>query len=419
MSSRKSLICVELAQVLDFLFAAKLDPSDAFAAAKNLLEAGVKTREDIAALTPSRAKEIVADTKCHRKILAGLRKMPTLDGEASSPSKRQVTSPGSSSSSIDLPPPPADVMLGGERQLPDIVINRSPVMILWAAACAHSHGAHTWAEALSLGSACAAIFARAKGTSLGLYCSSGGSSSSFATAEVELLGKFVPATRTTADGSIRGLSQNRNDETLWDVAHPGAVHRSLSNAFGAALGPCWHAMLRLARAVPPASLNAESFNLYAQFRPNVPSGLAGWGQPGRLQLSKLDELWRPYGGGGSGGGGGDSGGVAGGSSVGASSGSSNGEFGGGGGGSVKAEAPPVKEEVGPPTPAASAEAMQSLLFSEITKCQATGGATPEHLTSVVRTPSGGDASRKAMCDCLEALQAEGAVYEREGRYLPL
>ena len=67
----------DLAQVLDFLFAANLAPPDAFAAAKNFLEAGVKTRDDIAALTPVRAKEIVADKKCHRKVLAALRKMPT------------------------------------------------------------------------------------------------------------------------------------------------------------------------------------------------------------------------------------------------------------------------------------------------------------------------------------------------------
>ena len=90
----------ELAVVLDFLFAAKLEPVDAFAAAKSLLEAGIKTREDLASLTPARAKELTVP-KIQRKVLAALRKMPTLDGssaldEATSPKKRQAAA---------LPPP--------------------------------------------------------------------------------------------------------------------------------------------------------------------------------------------------------------------------------------------------------------------------------------------------------------------------
>lgn len=409
----------ELAVVLDFLFAAKLEPADAFAAAKSLLEAGIKTREDLASLTPARAKELTVP-KIHRKVLAALRKMPTLDGssvldEATSPKKRQAAA---------LPPPPPE---DNDSGLPDVVINRSPVMILWAAACAFSSGDYDWGESLSLGSACAALFARTKGKSLGLYSGEGGtnSSSSFATFEVKLLGAQVPAHRT-AEGAARGLSQNRNDESLWDVAHPAAVHRSLSSSFGKAFGSAWHAMLKLARSVPASSLNAESFDLYARFRPEVPAGLAGWGQPGRLQLSKLEELWCSYGGGNSS------------SSADASSRADESKassFDSRLASSTQVAPPqltsPVKKEpsqtqrseaitsgtsgeVGP----VDETAIRDRLFAEITRQEGTGGATQEQLSSAL-CEAFGPAAASAVSEWVEALQMDGAVYEREGRYLPL
>ena len=70
-------------------------------------------------------------------------------------------------------------------------------MILWAAAIAHVTYGHDWAEALSLASACAAKFARAKGASLGLHSTASSSSSS--SDDVHLLGSDVPCERT-ADG---------------------------------------------------------------------------------------------------------------------------------------------------------------------------------------------------------------------------
>ena len=54
----------ELGEVLDWLFAAKIEASDAFALAKVLLEAGIRSREQIRALTPERAKEVRAVSVC-------------------------------------------------------------------------------------------------------------------------------------------------------------------------------------------------------------------------------------------------------------------------------------------------------------------------------------------------------------------
>ena len=95
---------------------------------------------------------------------------------------------------------------------------------------------------------------------------------------------------------------------------------------------------------------------------------------------------------------------------------------------MKAEAPPCKEEgvtakaaVAPALPApatADAEATPSLIFAEVIKCQAMGGATLEHLSSALRGALG-DAAMKLVREGLEALQADGAVYERQGKFLPL
>ena len=95
---------------------------------------------------------------------------------------------------------------------------------------------------------------------------------------------------------------------------------------------------------------------------------------------------------------------------------------------VKAESSPCKEEeaaaplaVAQGLPASApfdAAATQPLLFAEVTKCQAMGGATPEQLSSALRG-SLGDAAMAIVREGLEALQADGAVYEREGRFLPL
>lgn len=279
---------VALASVLDFLFAANLEASDAFAAARSLMEAGVNSPESIAALTPERVKSLTAK-QCHRKLLAALRKKSfTLEKASDSPSKRQKEA--------TVPPPPP--LPSQAQALPDVVLNRSPVMILWATAIAHEVLGYTWAESLSLASASAAVFARAKGHSLGLHASSGGGAPSSARdADVRLLGKVVPCERT-ADGALRGLSEHKHKVGCFDPVSPSGVFRALSAAFKDTFGAAWHALLGLARAVPRASLldndNELGFQLYANFRPSVPQGLAGWGAPGRLRLATVDEMRRSY-----------------------------------------------------------------------------------------------------------------------------
>jgi hypothetical protein len=80
----------ELAEVLDWCFAAKIEASDAFACAKALLEAGYTSRDHIRTLTPEQAKALTPK-KVHAKVVRGLKQMPTL--EASPPAKKARASP--------------------------------------------------------------------------------------------------------------------------------------------------------------------------------------------------------------------------------------------------------------------------------------------------------------------------------------
>ena len=103
-----------------------------------------------------------------------------------------------------------------------MLVNRSPVMVLWAACLAHLDG-YTWAEALSLGSAAASQMARAKGSSLGLYSTSAPPQRQHAHAlgelDVGLLGCLVPALRSEAKG-VRGLAPKYSGAGELEVAPP-------------------------------------------------------------------------------------------------------------------------------------------------------------------------------------------------------
>ena len=279
-----------LATVLDFLFAANIEAADAFAAANPSSKPGAPHERRSRHSHPSgqnssRRKSAIASCspRCENRRCPPSTRRRALRQRAKGNVQRRRRRHRRRHRQAAPDPP-------------DIVINRSPVMILWAAAIAHVTFGHDWAEALSLASACAAKFARAKGASLGLHSTASSSSSS--SDDVHLLGSDVPCERT-ADGSLRGTSEHRHKPGCFDIAHPSGVHRSLASGFGEHFGAAWAAMTSLARAVPEAEMkangNRRGYELYAEFRPPVPAGLAGWGQPGRLRLGQLDEMRRGYG----------------------------------------------------------------------------------------------------------------------------
>ena len=146
-------------------------------------------------------------------------------------------------------------------------------------------------EALTLGRALAGLTAHAKGVRLGLFEPSApeevrerrGRLAEGERLEVHLIDRTIPVVRTP-----EGLQALAKDQPT----KPESVERYLAGKFGDALGEARAAMETLAASLPPGELARQAFRLYEQFRPAVPSGEAGWGKAGTLDLGKVTGLVR-------------------------------------------------------------------------------------------------------------------------------
>lgn len=168
-----------------------------------------------------------------------------------------------------------------------ILVNRAPVLTLWAAVVAERLG-YDRETALSLGKALAGLNARSKGRRLGIYQPAEipekkppAKPKAEDFVDVELLGRLVPV-RDFGDG-LRAIEKDR------PVASDG-VRRYLEGKFGDALDDVVQAMMELAGSLPPRDLNEKGFELYERFRPSVPAGVGGWGAKGRLDLERIRSL---------------------------------------------------------------------------------------------------------------------------------
>lgn len=168
-----------------------------------------------------------------------------------------------------------------------ILVNRAPVLTLWAAVVAERLG-YDRDAALSLGKALAGLNAQSKGRRLGLYKPAGtpekkppAKPEAEGLVPVELLGRLIPA-RDFGEG-LRAIAKDR-------PVGPDVVRRYLEEKFGAALDGVVKAMKELAGSLPPRDLNEKGFALYERFRPSVPKGVGGWGAKGRLDLKTIRVL---------------------------------------------------------------------------------------------------------------------------------
>jgi hypothetical protein len=64
----------------------------------------------------------------------------------------------------------------------------------------------------------------------------------------------------------------------------------LESKFGEHLAAVRAAMEELVRSQKPDVLAARAFALYAQFRPQIPDGVKGWGAKGKLDLGLIRSL---------------------------------------------------------------------------------------------------------------------------------
>jgi hypothetical protein len=67
----------------------------------------------------------------------------------------------------------------------------------------------------------------------------------------------------------------------------------LESKFGEHLAAVRAAMEELARSMKPDVLAARAFALYAQFRPQIPDGVKGWGAKGKLDPDLIRSLVNP------------------------------------------------------------------------------------------------------------------------------
>jgi hypothetical protein len=170
-----------------------------------------------------------------------------------------------------------------------VMVNRAPVLTLWASVVAERLGFDREA-ALSLGKALAGLNAQSKGRSLGIYKPAerieGVPVKKVRLGEefwVELLGRPVPA--TTTEHGIRAVVKDRPIE-------PDGVDRYLEEKFGPMFQAVKDAMKALAAAFDRDELAVKAFSLYERFRPAIPSGVRGWGVKGELDLDLIRALAR-------------------------------------------------------------------------------------------------------------------------------
>ena len=171
---------------------------------------------------------------------------------------------------------------GGGKSL--IMVNRAPVLTLWAAVVAEVLG-FEHGEALTLGRAVAGLNAYSKGVSLGLFQPTPKEVKEQRrkmrkeeTVTVDLLNRAVPAKHT--DEGLRALSGE-------NPIRPESVQKYLEGKFGNALEDVSNAMLDLARSLPPSQLAGKAYSLYEKFRPEIPPGKKGWGASGKLDLDLI------------------------------------------------------------------------------------------------------------------------------------
>jgi hypothetical protein len=168
----------------------------------------------------------------------------------------------------------------------NILINRAPVLTLWATTVAERLG-FDQDEALSLGKAVAGLIAQSKGRRLGIYkpvpqeVKKARARKRGEEFFVEICGRQVPAINTM-DG-VRAVIKNQPIEAK-------SVERYLESKFGESLGTARVAIRDLAKAFRPEQLLRNGFSLYEQFRPAIPEGVRGWGAKGNLDIDRIRSL---------------------------------------------------------------------------------------------------------------------------------
>jgi hypothetical protein len=168
----------------------------------------------------------------------------------------------------------------------NILINRAPVLTLWATTVAERLG-FDQDEALSVGKAVAGLNAQSKGQRLGIFkpvpqeVKRARAQKRGEEFLIEICGRQVPAINTP--NGVRAVIKNQPIDAM-------SVERYLESKFGSSLGTARSAMRDLAKAFRPEQLRTNAFRLYEEFRPAIPAGVRGWGAKGSLDIDRIRSL---------------------------------------------------------------------------------------------------------------------------------
>jgi hypothetical protein len=169
-----------------------------------------------------------------------------------------------------------------------VMINRAPVMTLWAAVVAE-HLGFDRAAALTMAKVVTGLNAQAKGQRLGIYEPASPEEKAKylhqrpagETIAVALLGRQVQV--MLVDGELRAVQDGK-------PLQPDSVERYLAGKFGDNLADVRAAMDELAASMPPEQLAGQAYHLYEKFRPVISAGVTGWGAAGELDLDYIRSL---------------------------------------------------------------------------------------------------------------------------------
>lgn len=199
---------------------------------------------------------------------------------STSPARRATAAPPRKRAASKTSAPRATTKSAASGSL---LVNRAPVLTLWAAVVAERLG-YSRDAALGLGKAMAGRNAYAKGVAIGLMAPSPKREKAARSEWIRLLDVPVRVTRT-AEG-VRSLDKD-------EPVTPESVERYLDSKFGDALPAVQAAMEKLARSIPKAELDARARALYERFRPEIPRGQRGWGAKGVLDVATILSLIDP------------------------------------------------------------------------------------------------------------------------------
>lgn len=168
-----------------------------------------------------------------------------------------------------------------------VVINRSPVLTLWAACVAQFlHPKVSWQTCLSVGSAAASLCAVSKGKSIGVVDAPDDTeerkeakkkekNEKEGLEEIEVMGFKL----LLKDGmAMVGKDRKKANKGALEKKYGTENYERVKNAFEEGL-QSWQNKKE--------DLDKKAFSMYEEFRPNVAAGTKGWGRRGELSLENI------------------------------------------------------------------------------------------------------------------------------------